>query len=159
MSKRHSCASVELGRLIWVGPLTVLLSITAVLVLRAIALILIHPEPSFLPLTLLPPVLDTTVLVTFAVLVFHRVLSGRRLPGALMALADKHFFIVDPVSAFRFLAFRALLVSFLPDIGIAISRPRYWRYAVVLAAMHIAAWGVCVAVLTNLTKARQQTPD
>jgi len=151
VNERYSSPSVDLRRLIWVGPITVLVSIVAVLALRAIATILIHPDPSFLPLTLMPPILDTAVLVTLAVFVFRRVLSGHGLPGPLLALIGEQFFMMDGVTAFRRVAFRALLISFLPDIGIALSSPRHWQYAIVLATMHIAAWGVCVPMLTNLT--------
>jgi hypothetical protein len=151
VNEKYACPGVELRRLIWVGPITVLASIVAVLVLRGIAMIAIHPDPSFLPLTLMPPILDTAVLVTLAVFVFRRVLSGQGLPGPLLALIGAQLFMLDGVIAFRRLAFRALLISFLPDIGIAISSPRHWMYAIVLATMHIAAWGVCVPMLANLT--------
>src|SRR5215467_1820676 len=92
-------------RLTWVGPITVLLSIVAVLVLRAVAMPLIHPDPSFLPLTLMPPILDTAILVTLAVFVFRRVLSGHGLPGPLLALIGAQFFLTDRVTAFRRVAF------------------------------------------------------
>jgi hypothetical protein len=42
---------IEHRRLVWVGPLTVLVSIGAVLLVRAAAVALIHPEPAFLPLS------------------------------------------------------------------------------------------------------------
>lgn len=154
MKQVESCEDVDLRRLIWVGPLTVLASIGAVLLVRAIAVILLHAEPAFLPLAVAPPIFDTALLVTIAVFVFRRVLSGRGLPGPLLALVGKRFFIMDGVSAFRLVAFRALLVSFLPDIAIAASRPQYWVYVVVLAIMHVAAWRVCVPMLTKLTRPR-----
>ena len=137
--------------LIWVGPLTVLASIAAVLLVRFIAVALLHPEPAFKPLTVMPAILDTAILVTCAVFVFRRVVSGGGLPGMLLALAGRRFLTLDPIPAYRFLSFRVLLVSFLPDIAVAISLREKWPYAVALAAMHVAAWAVCVPMLTKLT--------
>jgi hypothetical protein len=143
---------IEHRRLVWVGPLTVLVSIGAVLLVRAAAVALIHPEPAFLPLSVTPAILDTAVLVTLAVLVFRRVASGRALPSPLLGLLGERFFTLDAGSAFRLIAFRALLISFLPDVGIAMSGSGYWEYALVLAIMHVAAWVACVSMLTNLMK-------
>jgi hypothetical protein len=49
------------------------------------------------------------------------------------------------------LAVRALIVSFVPDIAVAFWPRAKWPYAFALAAMHIAAWAVCVPMLTKLT--------
>jgi len=48
-----------------------------------------------------------------------------------------------------------LLLSFLPDIGLAKSHlfGATWPYAFALMAMHIPAWAVCVTMLPNLTRA------
>ena len=136
----------------WIAPLTVLASIAAVLVVRAVAVILIHPDATFLPLTLTPVILDTAVLVTIAAFVFRRIVSGGSLPGPILALIGGRFFTLDRVSAFRVVAIRALMISFLPDIGVVVSRPQYWQYALTLAAMHVVAWAVCVWMLTGLVK-------
>jgi hypothetical protein len=141
---------LQVGRLIWVGPLTVLASIAAVLVVRFIAVVLLHPEPTFMPLSMPAAIIDTAILVTFAVFVFHRVISGRDLPRMLMGVAGWRFFTLDPIPAYRLLAVKALLVSFVPDIAVAFWLRAKWPYAVALAAMHIAAWAVCVPMLTKL---------
>jgi hypothetical protein len=146
---------MDLRRLVWVGPLTVLASIAAVVLVRAAVVTLLHPEPTFLPLAVTPAILDTAVFVTLGVFVFRRVLSGGGLPGPLQALIGERFFTLDGISAFRLVAFRALLISFLPDIGIAVSTPQHWEYSLALAAMHVAAWAVTVSMLTNLIKTRQ----
>ena len=146
---------MDLRRLVWVGPLTVLASIVAVVLVRAAVVTLLHPEPAFLPLTVTPAILDTAVFVTLGVCVFRRVLSGGGLPGPLQALIGERFFTLDGMSAFRVVAFRALLISFLPDIGIAVSTPQHWEYGLALAAMHVAAWAVTVSMLTALIKTRQ----
>jgi hypothetical protein len=83
-------------------------------------------------------------------------LSGRGAPAPLLFLLGHRAFILDNRSAFRLIAFRALLISFLPDIWIAASDPRHWKYALALASLHVAAWGVCVSMLTNLVKCREE---
>ena len=151
MKRGAQPTSLELGRLIWVGPLTVLSSIAAVLLVRFTAVALLHPEPTFMPLTMVPAIIDTAILSTFAVFVFYRVVSGRDLPRMLMGVAGWRFFTLDPIRAYRLLAVRALLVSFAPDIAVAFWPRVKWHYAFALAAMHIAAWAVCVQMLTKLT--------
>jgi hypothetical protein len=146
---------VTLRRLAWIGPLTVLASIGAVLLVRALAIAVMHPDPTFLPLTVTPAILDTTVLVSLAVFVFRVIVSGRDLPGPLLALAGARLLTADRLTAFRLVAFRALLVSFVPDALIAVSRSGYWRYGLALAAMHVAAWVACVSTLMKLAKIRR----
>jgi hypothetical protein len=123
-----------------------------VLCVRYIGIALVRPDPRFVPLTVVPAVIDTTVLVTFAVFAFGRIISGGDVPRMLLSIAGWRFFTLEPIRAFRLLAFRALLVSFLPDIGVALLPRAKWHYGLVLAAMHIAAWAACVPILTNLTK-------
>ena len=151
MKRGSQPTPLQLGRLIWVGPLTVLASIAAVLLVRCTAVALLHPEPTFMPLTMVPATIDTAVLVTFAVFVYHRVVSGGDLPRMLMGVAGWRFFTLEPIPAYKLLAVRALLVSFVPDIAVAFWPRAKWPYAFALAAMHIAAWAVCVPMLTNLT--------
>jgi hypothetical protein len=156
MKRDDVFAGFKLRRLIWVGPLTVLASMAAVLLVRAIAVSVMHPDPTFLPLTLMPAIVDTAVFVSLAVLVCGWVLAGRSMPAPVLALTGARFFTLDRISAFRLVAFKALLISFLPDIGIAVAQPRNWQYALALAAMHVAAWGTCV-LMTSLVKGRSET--
>jgi hypothetical protein len=108
---------------------------------------------------MVPAIIDTAVLVTFAVFVFRCVVSGGYLPRMLMAVAGKRFFTLDPIPAYRLLAVRALLVSFVPDITVAFSPRAKWPYAFALAAMHVAAWAVCVPMLTKLTTKDARRPE
>ena len=143
MKQEYLSPSVELRRLIWVGPLTVLSSIAAVLFVRFVAVALLHPQPAFMPLTVAPPIVDTAVLVSLAVLVFRRVV----------------FFALDPIGTYKIIAITALLLSFLPDIALAISHRAAWPYAFALMAMHVAAWAVCVPMLTKLTTTNAPQPE
>ena len=56
---------------------------------------------------------------------------------------------LEPVREFRGLAWKVLLVSFVPDILIATQHWRgcTWLEAVALMFMHIAVWAICVAML------------
>jgi len=127
---------VQMSRLVWVGPLTIAASIVAVLIVRILAVVVLRPEPAYLPLGWFFPILDTAILVTFAVLVF----------GA-MARA-----LTRPIRAFRITSVVVLLFSFLPVLAI-IQEPMGggWPEALALMTMHIAAWAVTVTMLTKLT--------
>ena len=154
MSTKRSRASprVDLPRLNWVGPVAVLSSIASVLCVRCIGVALVRPDPGFLPLTVGPAVIDTAVLVTFAVLIFRRVICGGEVPRMFLSIAGYRFFTLEPIRAFRLIAFRALLLSFLPDVWVALVPLANWPYGLVLAGMHVAAWSACVTILTSLSK-------
>lgn len=128
---------VVLGRLLWAGPLTVLASVGAVLVVRILAVAVLRPPPSFLPLLLPPPIIDTVALVTAAVFVF-----------GMMATMAAH-----PVRTFRIIAAVVLGISFIPDVLLA-TRHSFgggWPEAIALMLMHIVAWLVTVKMLIGLT--------
>jgi hypothetical protein len=131
-------SSVNLVRLVWVAPLTVLASIAAVLAVRLFAVALVHPPPEFTPLGIDSAVVLTGVLVTCAVLVF--VLVAR--------------FTATPIRTFQTISIGALLLSFVPDLVVPRSHTpgANWPAAVALMTMHVAAWGVCVVMLTKLTR-------
>jgi hypothetical protein len=141
----QSVTYVRLGRLAWVGPLTIFASVGAVLLVRALSVGLLHPPRSFTPLLLPPPIIDTVVLVTGAVFVFTFV--------ATMAF--------NPVRRFRWIAGIVLLVSFVPDILLAVwhSFGGGWPEAIALMTMHVTAWAVTVTMLTRLTTATHDAPD
>ena len=128
--------TISLRRLYWVGPLAVLSSIVAVLLMRLIAVAIVRPAPNFLPLTITPAIVDTTILVTWAVVAFAVVLR----------------FASNPISTFKVIAGFVLLGSFLPDIALALSRAlgATWPYAFALMSLHVAAWAACVSILTKL---------
>lgn len=126
-------APIKLVRLLWAGPLTLALSVVAVLLIRALAVAILNPDAKFLPLAPQPPVFDTLFLGTCAVLVF--LAMGR--------------YSSEPIRAYRSLAWKLLLVSFAPDIALA--RLHWfgggWSEALALMAMHVAVWAMCVTTL------------
>lgn len=133
--------SLELKRLVWAGPLTVLASCLAVLLIRAVAVAILKPGPTFLPLTMRFPIVDTFWGAGAAVLVFRAICRD------------------EPVNKFRALAAKALAVSFLPDLWLAIQHGYGggWPEAFALATMHIAVWAICVTLLPCLVT--RSVPD
>ena len=132
-----SASKIELRRLLWVGPLTILASILGVLIVRVIAVAILQPDPTPMSLGWVMPVIFTFVLVTGAVLVF--------------ALVSR--FAAKPIRTYQIIAFVFLLISFLPDIGFARSPMpgANWPNALALMIMHIVAWGICVSMLSKLS--------
>lgn len=125
-------SSVEIGRIVWAGPLTVLTSLAAVHVVRQIVLRLPHIQVGSAPLRVVPVTADTVILCSIAVIVFT----------LLSAFHD------DAIRRFRWIAFGALLVSFLPlvNAGPLADAPT----AVGIGAMHVAAYVPCVTLLPAL---------
>jgi phosphotransferase system glucose/maltose/N-acetylglucosamine-specific IIC component len=62
--------SLEINCLLWADPLTVLASCLAVLFVRTVAIAILKPAATFLPLTVETPIVDTVILATAGVLVF-----------------------------------------------------------------------------------------
>jgi hypothetical protein len=135
-----STSSVQLKKLWWVGPLTVIAAIIGVLIVRVIAMaILPAPYAPGLAMIVLPIVL-TLVLCTGAVLVFA--LVGR--------------FAKNPVRTYLIISSIFLVVSFLPDIA-AVSAPfpgAGWPYSITLMIMHVVAGIITVYMLIKLTTAK-----
>jgi hypothetical protein len=133
---------IQMSRLAWVGPLTIFASLGAVLLVRALAVRLLHPPRTFTPLLLPPPIIDTVLLVTAAVFVFTFVATTAS----------------NPVRMFRSIAGLVLLVSFVPDILLAIwhSFGGGWPEAIALMSMHVTAWAVTVTMLIGLTAVRSE---
>jgi hypothetical protein len=111
----------------------VVVSVVAVAVIREIAVVVVRPDAHFLPLLPPFPVFDTAVLGTAAVLVFVRFCRDNAHP------------IVD----YRRLAIRVLLISFVPDILLAVTQAfgGGWPEALWLMAMHVVVWAICITVL------------
>ncbi len=132
-----STSTIQLRKLWWVGPLTVLAAIIGVLIVREIArMILRPPYAPGLEMIMLPIGL-TLVLCSGAVLVFA--LVGR--------------FAGNPVRTYIVIASIFLVISFLPDIAFA-SAPfpgAGWPYAITLMVMHVVAGLVTVYMLVKLT--------
>lgn len=132
-----TASKIKIGRLLWVGPLTILASILGVLIVRVIAVAILQPDPIPMSLGWVLPVIFTFILVTGAVLVF-----------ALVAR-----FAATPIRTYQVIAFVFLLISFLPDIGFARSSMpgANWPDAAALMVMHVVAWAICVNMLSRLS--------
>jgi Family of unknown function (DUF6069) len=132
-----STSTIQLKKLWWVGPLTVLAAIIGVLVVRTIAVaILPKPLGPGLAMLMLPIVL-TLILCTGAVMVFA--LVGR--------FAKKPFRIFIIISAVF------LVISFFPDIAVASGHMpgMNWSYSITLMIMHVVAGFITVFTLIKLT--------
>ncbi len=143
--KSKSVPKVQLGRLFWLGPLTILASILGVLIVRVLAVAILHPDTVPMSLGWVLPVLFTLVLVTGAVLVF-----------ALVARFAK-----NPIRLYQIIALVFLLISFLPDIGFAQSSMpgANWPNAIALMVMHVTAWAIGVTMLAKLSTLDSQNGE
>jgi hypothetical protein len=104
--------------------------------IRLAAVSILHPKEEFMPLTPGPPVFDTVVAVGAAVVVFARIWSDS----------------LEPARDYRSLAAKVLIVSFAPDVALAVMHGfgGGWPEALALIAMHIAVWAICVTMLPAL---------
>jgi len=130
-------ARIPLNRLAWVGPLTIVLATLANVILQQLAVAVLQPDPAFMPLTLMPPIVFTVVGVLGAVITYAVI--GRR--------------AAQPLAQFRRVALIALIVSFVPDLLMLITgfNPgTTLANVVVLALMHVVAWAIAVGMLTQL---------
>ena len=132
---------IDLRRLWWVGPLTIAVSIVAVMIVQWSALKL-FASPSSSPLVGSEPVLFTGVLVTGAVVVFVAVASEAS----------------RPLRTFRRIAFATMLISLIPDVMVGFSSVKWasWSLAITFMVMHIVAWAVTVTMLTRLAPSSQE---
>ena len=129
---------ISARRLLWVGPLAVLVAVVVNLMIRTVA-VASFGLSGFLPLAVGPTVMFTVVGVLGAVIVFGLMLR----------------FVRDPVRLFMRVAFVVLLLSLIPDLLLlyAGSMPGTTVAGVLtLMAEHVATWAVSVGVLTTLTR-------
>src|SRR5258708_7402823 len=131
-----SHGAVDLRRLWWVGPLTILAAIVAVLAVRVVAFAVLDLSPEFLPLAWGALIVFTLVLVAAGVLVF----------AVVARLATR------PIQMYSRIALGALIVSMIPDLWLPGGSPgATWTAVLVLMVMHIAAWWPTVTILTRWT--------
>lgn len=130
----------ELRRLLWLGPLTVAVAVTAVVAVQALVVRVLHPLPRFSESLLqsTEPALAAAFFVACGIGVF----------AATSRLAN------NAVQAFRRIALGALLVSFIPNVVVAASgmRGADWPSMIALMLLHVVAWAVTVAMLTTLKR-------
>ena len=135
-----STSSIQLKKLWWAGPLTVLSAIVGVLIVRTVARAILPPPyaPGLAIITL--PIMLTLVLCTSGVLVFA--LVGR--------------FAKKPIRTYITIASVFLVISFLPDIA-AVSAPMPgagWPYSITLMVMHVVAGFITVFMLVKLSESK-----
>jgi len=135
-------SSVQLRKIWYIGPLTVLASILGVLIVRLVAVAILQPNPTPISLGWRMPIVFTFVLCAGAVLVF-----------ALVARFAK-----NPIRTYQIIAFIVLVLSFFPDVGFANSPMpgANWPNAIALMIMHVAAWAITVSMLSRLTVAESK---
>lgn len=133
----QTTSSIQLRKLLWVGPLAVFASVVGVLLTQIIAVTLLKPDPLPMSLNWGPPIVFTVVLVSAAAVVFALVVR----------------FIKNPIRTYQIIAFVVLVLSLLPDVGYAgSSMPgASWPVAIVLMLMHVVAWAICVPMFVKLT--------
>jgi hypothetical protein len=132
---------VSLSRLLWVGPLTIVVATIASFIIQQLAVAVLRPDPAFMPLTLMPPIIFTIVGVLGAVIVFALVARFAR----------------NPIPLFRRIALITLAVTFIPDILMLITgfNPgTNLANVLVLMLMHVVAWAITVGMLTRLSVAK-----
>jgi hypothetical protein len=133
---------VDLRRLLWVGPLAIVAALAANAVVRAVLLAVLDVPDTFTPLASPSFVALTIVGVLGAVIVF-----------AVIGARAKR-----PITTFRKVAFWALLVSFLPDIGLLFGGggmpPASLSNVLGLMLMHVVAYAISVSLLTLLARQR-----
>jgi hypothetical protein len=128
--------------------LTIAAAVVAVLAVRELAVLVLHPDPVFTPLSLGSPIVATIALTTMAIYVFVGMMS-----------------YPNPVRTWRRVAALVLLLSFIPNVLLAISHimGEGWPEACALMSMHVVVWAICVTLLPSLaiTKHRPKTqaPD
>jgi hypothetical protein len=132
-----SSQKVQLRRLLWVGPLTVLVSILGVLIVRVVAVAILQPDPIPLSLGWVIPIISTIVFVIGAVLVF--------------ALVSR--FAANPIRTYQIIAFIILILSFVPDVVFVQVHflNSTWPITIPLMVMHVVVWGICVSMLSKLS--------
>jgi hypothetical protein len=138
MSTASTTSSIQLKKLWWVGPLTVLAAVIGVLIVRAIAMAILPPPYAPGLEVIMASISLTVVFCAAAVIVF-----------ALVARYAK-----NPVRTYVIISSIFLVISFLPDIAV-VSMPLPgvgWPYAITLMIMHVVAGFITVYMLIRLTK-------
>jgi hypothetical protein len=129
--------------LLGAAALTVAAAVVAVLAVREVAVRVLHPDPAFTPLGPGAPIIGAVVCTMMAIYVFVGMVS-----------------YPNPVRTWRRVATVVLILSFLPNVMLAIS---HWPEACALMTMHVAVWAICVTLLPSLAITKHprktQAPD
>jgi len=141
MDETDATARIDLRRLWWAGPLTILAAVIVDLAIMWTARALIDVDPGFKPFSELQ-VAGLTVLGVGAGVAAFAVIARK---------ASR------PVQTFRVVALVALLLSFIPDIGLLVTKPYPGSEPApvgILMLMHVAAAAITVGMLEALTVRR-----
>lgn len=133
--------SIQIKKLWWAGPLTVLAAVIGVLIVRSIAMAILPPPYAPGLAMIFISIFLTVVLCTAAVIVF-----------ALVARFSK-----APIRTYIIISSVFLVISFLPDIAV-VSMPMPgagWPYSITLMIMHVVAGFITVSMLIKLTTTNQ----
>lgn len=135
-SETAATPGIEIVRIAWAGPLTILTSLVAVHAVREIAIRIPGVHADCIAFRRIAVTADTLLLCTIGVLIF----------GLISAFHD------DAIHRFRWIAFGALLVSFLP----LLANPQIANLATALgvASMHVGAYIPCVTLLPFATASK-----
>jgi hypothetical protein len=118
----------------------VTLSVVAVFLVRIVAVGILRPDPHFAPLTAADPsTFDSVFFSACAVFAFFCTCR----------------YSLEPTREYRSLAWKVLLVSFVPDIAVAMWHwlGGGWPEALALMVMHVAVWAICVTMLPTFVVA------
>ena len=129
---------VSMRKLLWVGPLALIASIAANLIIRFIALLLFNVSPEFPPFFPGQIIFLTTISILVATIVF-----------GIFARFSKH-----PVAWYRRIGIGVLLLSFVPDAGLLSQNmiPGTNTLSVgALVIMHIVTAAIVIGMFTTLT--------
>jgi hypothetical protein len=122
--------------------------VAAVLVLRQVAVRVLHPDPAFTPLSPGSPIVATIGCTVLAIYVFVGMVS-----------------YPNPVRTWRRVSAVVLILSFVPCVLLAISHIMGggWPEACALMMMHVAVWAICATLLPSLATTKHlrktQSPD
>lgn len=129
---------VALGRLWWVGLLTIIAALVVNFLISLLAKALFTVAPTFLPLQMY--FIPFTVFGSLGTIIVFALL-GR--------------FARRPISTFRRTVWIVLLVTFIPDVLVGFLRPypgTTWMEVGTLMLMHFATAMICLNALTRLNR-------
>ena len=132
ISSQAQMQEVKASRLWWVGPLAIVASIVANLIIRTIAVAVLGASADFPPLGWAPPIMFTIIGVLGATVLF----------AAVTRLSKQ------PIALFRGIAVVVLLLSFVPDVLLLTSNAMPGTSLLGVLALILMHTVTCVITLT-----------